>query len=104
LAVSKSFPQLNAQLRAHDLHEIAAGLLAWVDTLTEPTGEVWRVPRGDSVHLSTTGRLPHGPGIQIYGAVPFTEHGPGGRLAPDTTAPLLLGALRHLTDSGQVPT
>ena len=103
VAASMHAPQVSAQLIAHDLPEIAAALLAWADTLIEPAADVWRVPSGESVHLSVTGRLPGGADIRIYGSVPFTERGPGGGLASGATAPVLLGALRHLVDLGEVP-
>ncbi len=61
------------------------------------------MPEGGRVHLSVTGRLPGGVPLRVYGGVPFTKHGPGGGLAPGESAPLPLGALRHLADLGQVP-
>ncbi|HEU0086587.1 MAG TPA: hypothetical protein VFQ77_02845 [Pseudonocardiaceae bacterium] len=103
VAASAHAPQVSAQLVAHESPEIAAALLAWADTLAEPAADSWRVPTGDTVHLSVTGRLPGGTGIRIYGGLPFTERGPGGGLAPGDTAPLRLGALRHLADLGEVP-
>ena len=103
LAASVHFPQVSAQLVAHNLPQIAAGLLAWADTLIGTTADTWRVPQGDSVHLSVTGRLPDGAGIRIYGAVPFAEHGPGSGLTPGAAATMPLGALRHLADLGEVP-
>ncbi|HKR52658.1 MAG TPA: hypothetical protein VJT72_24375 [Pseudonocardiaceae bacterium] len=95
-------PHITAQLRAQDPSQLAAGLLAWADTLTQPTAEAWRVPNGHSIHLSITGRLPGGVSVHVYGAMPFTARGPGGNLAPSATAPVLLTTLRHLTTPGQV--
>jgi hypothetical protein len=45
-------PTVSAQLAAHHSPQIATGLLAWAHTLTDVTTEAWRVPGGDSVHLS----------------------------------------------------
>jgi hypothetical protein len=95
-------PHITAQLRAQDPPQLAAGLLAWADTLTDATAEVWRVPAGHSIHLSITGRLPGGMSVHVYGGMPFTTHGPGGDLAPGTTAPVLLASLRHLATPGEV--
>ncbi|HKR51791.1 MAG TPA: hypothetical protein VJT72_19855 [Pseudonocardiaceae bacterium] len=89
-------PHLTAQLRTQEPPQLAAGLLTWADTLTEPTAETWRVSHGHSVHLSITGRLPGGVSVHVYGAMPFTARGPGGDLAPSATAPVLLATLRHL--------
>ncbi|MGH3916386.1 MAG: hypothetical protein ACRDTC_23705 [Pseudonocardiaceae bacterium] len=94
-------PDLTVQLFTDEMPELAATLLAWADTLDEPSGHAWRVPDGTSVHLSVTGRLCGGTCLRIYCGVPFTERGPGGDLQPGATAPLLLGALRHLADLGQ---
>jgi len=95
-------PNVSAQLCCQDAPELAAGLLAWADTLAEPAAEAWRVPDGDSVHLSVTGRLPGGVSVHVYGAMPFTARGPGGDLAPGATAPVLLATLRHVTTPGEV--
>ncbi len=88
--VSRYGPNVSAQLACQQPPRIASGLLAWADTLTEVTAEAWRVPCGDSVHLSVTGCLPGDVSVRIYGGVPFTEHGPGADLAPNarTTVPL----------------
>ncbi|MGH3916730.1 MAG: hypothetical protein ACRDTC_25445 [Pseudonocardiaceae bacterium] len=95
-------PEVSAQLASRDAPELAVGLLAWVDTLTEPTARAWRVPSGDSVHLSITGQLPTGVPVHVYGGVPFTPHGLGSDLEPDGRAPVLLVSLRHLATLGEV--
>ncbi len=95
-------PHITAQLRAQDPPQLAAALLAWADTLTEPTAGAWRVPDGHSVHLSITGGLSGGVSVYVYGGMLFTARGPGGNLTPGTTAPVLLATLRHLATPGQV--
>jgi hypothetical protein len=93
---------VSAQLACHDLPEIATGLLAWADTLTGVTTEAWRVPSGDSVHLSVIGQLPEGITIRVYGGAAFTEHGIGADLAPDASTTVPLAILRHLATPGEV--
>jgi hypothetical protein len=93
---------VTVQLRYHDLPDIASALLAWVDTLTAVTAQAWRVPSGHSVHLSVTGQLTRGARIRIYGGMPFTGCGISADLAPDTTATILLAALRHETIAKEV--
>jgi hypothetical protein len=92
---------VSAQLACHHPPEIATGLLAWADTLTDVTTEVWRVPSGDSVHLSVIGRLPGGVSIRVYGGVPLTEHGIGADLAPDASTTVPWALLRERA-TGQV--
>ncbi|MDQ3764803.1 MAG: hypothetical protein M3460_25755 [Actinomycetota bacterium] len=94
-------PNVTLQITCREPTELAAALLAWADTLTAVTAEAWRVPDGNSVHLSITGRLPCGEPLRIYGAVPVTEHGIGTDLAPDTATTIPLVALRHLATPGQ---
>ena len=79
VAASTPAPQVTVQLPCHEPAEIARALLAWADTLTGVTAEAWRVPNGDSVHLSVTGGLPGGMTIRVYGGMPITENG----LVPD---------------------
>jgi hypothetical protein len=102
--VTRSFsgPNVTAQLACHALPQIAGALLVWADTLTGVTVEAWRVHSGDSVHLSVLGRLPGGASIQIYGGVPFTEHGIGADLAPDTSITVPLAVLREQATLGKV--
>jgi hypothetical protein len=94
--------QVSLQLATHHLPEIAAGLLAWADTLTEITAEAWRVPRGDSLHLSVTGRLSEGIQVQVYGSLPFTEHGIGATLAPGASTTVSWAVLRERATPGEV--
>lgn len=95
-------PRVSTQLAAHHSPEIAAGLLVWADTLTHVTTEAWRVPSGDSVHLSVIGRLAEGVTIRVYGGLPLTPHGIGADLTPDTSTTMPLAVLRHLATPGEV--
>jgi hypothetical protein len=103
VATSSLTPNLSVQLGGQKPAQIAAALLCWADTLTDPTADAWRVPSGDTVHLAVTGRLPGGASVRVYGGVPFREHGPGGDLTPGARMPLLLGALRPVAALGEVP-
>jgi hypothetical protein len=96
VAAAMSAPQVTVQLACREPFAIAGGLLAWADTLTEVSAEVWRVPRGESVHLSVTGQLPCGAAILVYGGLAATLSGLGADLAPNATAPISLAALRHI--------
>jgi hypothetical protein len=90
-----SAPQVTVQLACHEPSTIAQGLLAWADTLTEVTAQAWRVPCGDSVHLSVTGLLPGGAAVLVYGGTWATHRGLGVDLAPDATTTIRLPMLRH---------
>ena len=103
VTTSSLTPQVSAQLAGHEPPEIAAALLGWADTLTEPAADAWRVPSGDTVHLAVTGRLPGGASVRVYGGVPFHEHGCGADLTPGARTPLLLRALRPIAALGEVP-
>jgi hypothetical protein len=92
--------QLTVQLPTGAPSTIARGLLAWADTLTETTTEAWRDPHSDSVHLSVTGLLPDGTTVEIYGALPISDHGPGADLAPGATTTVTLATLRYLATPG----
>ena len=96
-------PNVSAQLTGDAAPQIAAALLCWADTLTDPTADAWRAPRGDTIHLAVTGRLPGGTTVRVYGGMPFRERGPGGDLAPGARSPLLLGALRSVAALGEAP-
>ncbi|MGH3976348.1 MAG: hypothetical protein ACRDS9_23970 [Pseudonocardiaceae bacterium] len=104
LHLTRSFSghDVTAQLACHTPPQIASGLLAWADTLTDVTAEAWRVPRGDCVHLSVIGCLPGEVPIRIYGGVPFTPHGLGRDLAPDTSTTVALAVLRGRATLGEV--
>jgi hypothetical protein len=93
---------VSAQLACHHPPEIATGLLAWADTLTDVTTEAWRVPSGDTMHLSVIGWLPEGISIRVYGGVPFIEYGIGADLAPDASTIVSLAVLGHLATLGEV--
>jgi hypothetical protein len=94
--------QVSLQLATHHLPEIARGLLAWADTLTETTAEAWRVPRGDSLHLSVTGRLSEGIPVQVYGSLPFTPRGIGADLAPGASTTVSWAFLRERATPGEM--
>jgi hypothetical protein len=95
-------PPVSLQLATHHLPETACGLLAWADTLTHVTAEAWRVPSGESVHLSVAGQLPEGIQVQVYGSLPFTEHGIGADLAPGASKTVPLAVLRERATPGEV--
>jgi hypothetical protein len=86
--------KVSAQLAHHTPPQTRSALLAWAETLTEVTAEAWRVPSGESVHLSVLGHLPSGAPIRIYAGVAFTEHGIGAELAPDAATTMPLATLR----------
>ena len=75
-------PHITAQLRTQDPPQLATALLAWADTLTQPTAAAWRVPHGHSVHLSITGQLPSGVSVYVYGGMRFTARGPAATSHP----------------------
>ena len=102
LTPSSSGPSVTAQLACHPPPQTGSALLAWADTLTEVTAEAWRVPSGDRVHLSVTGRLPSGASIRVYAGVMFTEHGIGADLTPDTSTTMALATLRQRLTLGEV--
>jgi hypothetical protein len=95
VVASFSGPNVTVQLARRDAPEIAGALLAWAETLTGVTAEAWRVPHGDTVHLSVIGQLPGGVLIRVHGGMPFTESGIGGNLAPDASATVPLVVLRQ---------
>ena len=99
---SRLGPQVNVQLTHREPPEIAGALLAWADTLDAVTAEVWRVPTGESVHLSVTGHLPGGVSIKIYGFLPFRESGFVGDLEPNATTTIPLQTLRHFSAIAEV--
>jgi hypothetical protein len=100
-AATMSAPQVTVQLPCRTPSATAQALLAWADTLTEITAEIWRVPRGDSVHLSVAGLLSGDVAIRVYGGL-LDSDGMGADLAPDATTTLPLATLRHLAVPGQV--
>jgi hypothetical protein len=99
---SLSGPNVTVQLAWHTPPQIASGLLAWADTLTDVTVEAWRVPSGNSVHLSVIGCRPGEVCIRVYGGVPCTLHGLGCDLPPDASTTVALTVLRERATVGQV--
>ena len=96
-------PNVTAQLASRrESLDIAGALLAWADTLTAITTEAWRVPGGDSVHLSVLGQLSSGVWVRVYGVVPFTEHGIGADLTPNACTTVALAVLREQATVGEV--
>ena len=100
--VSRSAPQVTVQLAHHEPFSIAQGLLAWADTLIQVTAQAWRVPAGDSVHLSVTGLLAGGASVLVYGGLWAQHRGLGADLAPDATTTIPLAALRHAASVEEV--
>jgi hypothetical protein len=102
VAASCLGPQVNVQLTHREPPETADALLAWADTLDAVIAESWRVPTGESVHLSVTGRLPGGVSIKVYGFLPFYESGFGDDLEPNAATTIPLQTLRHLSAIAKV--
>ena len=102
VAASRLGPQVNVQLTDREPPEIAGALLAWTDTLDAVTAESWRVPSGESVHLSVTGHLPDGVSVKVYGSLPFHDCGFGSDLEPNATTTIPLQTLRHLSANAEV--
>ncbi|HET9257976.1 MAG TPA: hypothetical protein VFO16_22625 [Pseudonocardiaceae bacterium] len=94
-------PPVTVQLPHHGPAALAQGLLAWADTLTQITAEAWRAPQGDSVHLSITGILPGGAGVQVYGGLHVSDLRMSTGLEPGATTTVPLTTLRHLATPGQ---
>jgi hypothetical protein len=101
VTAAMSAPQVTVQLACRQPSAIVRGLLAWADTLTEITAQVWRVPQGDSVHLSVTGLLPCGAAVLAYGGLAATPCDLGVDLAPDAATTIPLAALRHAVTEGE---
>ncbi len=101
VAAAMSGPQVTVQLSGRAPFALAEELLAWADTLTEVSAELWRLPQGDSVHLSVTGLLSGGAAVQVYGVMRVTDRGLGADLAPSATRTLPLATLHHLATPGQ---
>ncbi|GAB3909104.1 hypothetical protein GCM10029964_110120 [Kibdelosporangium lantanae] len=76
---------LCVQLRGGTLPAVALVLLAWADTLTDISAEVWRVPDGGSVHLSVRGQLAGGIVVRVFDGV---DHGAHLDLEPNQQRPV----------------
>lgn len=94
-------PKVSVQLDCDQLPEVAGGLLTWADTLSEITAGAWRVPRGDSVHLSVIGRLSDGAMVRVYGAVPLAGLDVGADLASGARTTIPLTVLRAMATLGE---
>jgi hypothetical protein len=81
-------------LTHNDLPVLAAGLLAWADTITNIVAAAWRPRYGDNLHLRITGQLPDAIWIEIWGAVTYTGTILGTELQPGGRQPLTPGDLR----------
>ena len=102
LTTSPCGPHVSAQLPGHHPAQLAAGLLAWADTLTEVTTTAWRVPDGDCLHLTVIGQLSAGVTVEVYGGMPFTGRGIGAELVPHSTTTVPLAALRAMATPEEV--
>jgi hypothetical protein len=98
--VSTGYRPVVVQLEALDLPGVASGLLAWADTLDQVEVQLWRVPGGDSVHLSITGRIACGIPVYVYGGMDFSD-----RVFPDLPAgshqEMQVFVLRSWVDDGE---
>jgi len=104
LGTAPAAPRVTVQLTRHQPPSITQALPAWTDTLTDVTAQSWRLPRGDSVHLSVTGLLPGGASVLVYGGVRGTHRGRGADLAPEATTTIPLPLLRHAATIEEVRT
>ena len=101
ITTSSAGPSVSVQLACHQRPGVACGLLAWADTLSEVTAEAWRVPSGESIHLSVTGRLSDGVTVRVYGGVPFAGLRVGAGTAPDARTTIPLAVLRAMATLGE---
>jgi hypothetical protein len=102
LTTSTCGPNVSAQLASDQPPQIARGLLAWADTLTEVTTTAWRVPAGDCLHLTVSGQLSGGVTVEVYGGMPFTGRGIGAELVSHSTTPVPRAALRAMATPEEV--
>jgi hypothetical protein len=84
--------RVTVHLRPSLLPGLAAGLLAWADTLTNVTVTAWRPPHGETVHLTVIGES-HSTCVAVYGGVDFSED-VFGDLQPDGRQGVALSVLR----------
>jgi len=83
---------VTVHLRPSLLPDLAAGLLAWAETLTKVTVTAWRPPHGETVHLTVTGERHDTTRVDVYGGVDFAET--FGDLQPDGRQGVALSVLR----------
>jgi hypothetical protein len=84
--------EVAAQLRPDTVPDLAAALLAWIDTLPSATASAWRPPESDHVHLSLTSTL-----TSLAGAVALTVYGGAHDHNPVRFADLTPGQRRHVS-------
>ncbi|HEU5476138.1 MAG TPA: hypothetical protein VFV67_36390 [Actinophytocola sp.] len=84
---------ITVHLRGGRLAELAGSLLGWAYTLRTPTVTAWRVPDGEWVHVSVSGRLVD-ESVYVYGGVAFDPDIFGSDLQPGGRAGVALGVLR----------
>lgn len=91
---------VTVQLHNTGLADVATALVAWAETITDPSAEVWSIPDRDLVHLSVSGRLPDGTSFQVFDVVDRDDTVFGPDIEPGATQSMPLFALRSLTDYG----
>jgi hypothetical protein len=74
-------------------------LLAWADTLTEISAEVWRSPDGGRVHLAVTGRLMDGTTVRVFDGL---RHDTRFAVEPKQRQTVSLACLREWASPGEV--
>ncbi|MCE7006724.1 hypothetical protein LWC34_28430 [Kibdelosporangium philippinense] len=80
-------------LCAHRLVDVAEGLLAWADTLTRVTCELWR-PSETSIHAHVYGRLPGELPVKVFCGTHFRADVFGSELRVKERRTIPLGQLR----------
>lgn len=93
--------RVTVHLRPSPLPGLAAGLLAWADTLTKVTVTAWRPPHGQTVHLTVTGERHDSTRVVVYGGVDFSAD-VFGDLQPDGRQGVALSVLRGWVDGSAV--
>jgi hypothetical protein len=85
---------VTVQLTGFEVATVAQDLVAWADTLTEVTGELWR-PSGTSVHLYVHGRLPGGVPVKVFCGVRYLPDVFGADFAQGDRRTVALGVFRE---------
>ena len=101
LASNSDRPAASVTLGIREPSQIGLGLLAWADSLTDVTAQIWRPPSGDTVHLSITGQLSKGVVIRVSGHLPVSRRGIGGDLTPGASKAVPLVLLRQWANPGE---